>query len=543
MRTVSPPPAFRRRFLTSIVAALLAVGGLWPAAAAAADRAASPDHSAADASDTTDARDTAAAIASRIDAAVESRWASDGITPTEPASDSDFLRRASLDLTGRIPTVAEARDFLDDPTPSAEKRRQLVRRLFDDPTHLVHQTNVWRTILIPEAGTDLIARQFVPEFEDWLRRRLLAGQSYDELVREVLCVPRLQMSVEAGPSQPRAFFEIRQDQPDRVAAATSRAFLGVRLECAQCHDHPFDDWRQDQFWQLAAFFAPAERFDDDGNPIVEIAVPETDRTVQAAFLDGGVPEVEFDARRPLAEWITDAENPYFAAAIANRMWALFLGAGLVEPVDDFSPYNEPTHPELLDVLAEGVREAGFDLDVLAEAIVLSRPYGLSSRTADDPNADPADLARMAVRALTPEQLYDSLTQATGRLRPFDPAQAVNFNNDQDRSRFLERFARESMAARDQPSSILQALMMMNGEFIGDATRLEEGRTLTALAEAPFLSDDDRIDVLYLAAYARRPTQSEQDLAQAYLASSQTPREGLADLFWALLNSSEFLFNH
>ena len=489
---------------------------------------------------------SAVTIARQIDDAIEAAWSAADVSPTEVAGDGEFHRRLRLDVTGRIPTVAEARDYLDDPRPAAEKRIELVRDVFADPTHLVHQTNFWRTILIPEAGSDITARQYVPEFEDWLRRRLLAGVRYDDLVREVLSVPRVQLMDAGGgtpASLPGAFFDLRRDQPELLATATSRAFLGVRLDCAQCHDHPFDDWKQDQFWQLAAFFAPAEEYDADGCPLPAIAIPETDRTVAAAFLDGSEPARDFDPRRPLAEWITARENPYFARATANRLWAQFFGAGLVEPVDDFSKYNQPSHSALLKTLAEAVRTTDYDLDRVAEAITLTRAYGLSSRAAVNDGADPDDLTRMPVRALNPEQLYDSLSQATGRLRAFDSSQPVNFNADADRTAFLERFARESVAARDQPSSILQALMMMNSAFIGDATDLESSRTLRAVLDAPFLTEQDRIETLYLAAYARRPTQAERDAASAFLAGSTATDEAFADLFWVLLNSGEFLFNH
>ena len=490
-----------------------------------------------------DRGESAVAIAADIDAALGKAWAADEVVPAERCGDGEYLRRICLDVIGRIPTAAEAREFVTDPTPSDQKRRRLAAELFGRPTHLIHQTNIWRGILIPEASSDIQSRQLVPEFEEWLRRRLLAGRRYDDLVRELLTVPRLEMSVEAGDARPSAFFEIRNDEPERLAASTTRAFLGVRLECAQCHDHPFDDWKQDQFWQLAAFFAQPTEFDDQGRPLPSIAVPETERTVAAVFPDGGEPDASFDPRQPLAEWITGRDNAYFSRAIANRLWAQFFGAGLVEPVDDFSPYNPAHYPDVLDAVAKAVRDSDFDLDLVAHSLTQTKLYGLSSATSDPSHHDAAAFGRMPVRALSPEQLYDSLSQATGRLRVFDPSQPVNFNGDEARSRFLEQFARESVAARDQASSILQALMMMNGDYVSSAVDLSESRTLAAVAGAPFLSTDDRVDALYLAAYARLPTRQERDLASTAVGASASERDGLADLFWAMLNSSEFLFNH
>ena len=263
---------------------------------------------------------------------------------------------------------------------------------------------------------------------------------------------------------------------------------------------------------------------------------------RTTFPDESIPTAAFDPRQPLADWIVSDRNRYFAPAVANRLWAQFFGAGLVEPVDDFSPANPATHPAVLAILADAIRDSGYDLELVSEAIVLTELYGLSSAT-DESDSDPVLLTRMPVRAMTPEQLYDSLSQATGRLRPFDPSQPVNFNNDEDRTRFLERFAREAVAARDQGSSILQALMLMNGAFIGDATDLAESRTLAAIATSPFLAPAEQVDALYLAAYARYPRRDESARAVAYLVESASPEEGLADLFWVLLNSGEFVFNH
>lgn len=491
--------------------------------------------------------DEAAQLAAKITAAVESHWQSIGVEPAERADDAEFFRRASLDLVGRIPTAAETRDFIEN--RSDQKRAVAIRELLRKPTHVVHFTNVWRSILLPEASSDVNVRAFVPGFEDWLRQRLLSGKKYDDLVREILTVPRLQVTMDGGgpmmsrpvDATPSAFYDAKGDTPESLAAASSRAFLGVRLECAQCHDHPFDPWTQDQFWELAAFFAAPGI---DGPP--SIKVHDSKRKVGPKFPDGTEPvSITGDARPALAEWITSGENPYFARALANRLWAHFFGSGLVEPVDDFSPSNPPTHPELLDLLANSLVEADYDIKTLIQAIVLSRPYQLTSRATNNISSDeiPETLARMPVRALRPEQLYDSLCQATGRFRVFNPNESVNFNNDADRTQFLEQFAREMGAATEQPTSILQALMLMNGQFIGESTELTESRTLAAIVESPFLTTNDKIESLYLTALTRKPTGDEANRASVYLQASDSESEGLADLFWALLNSSEFLFNH
>lgn len=491
--------------------------------------------------------DPSGQLANEITAVVQSHWQSNGIEPAERSSDAEFLRRVHLDLVGRIPTAAEARDFLESSDP--EKRRKLIQQLMQRPTYVVHFTNVWRAILLPEAGSDVAVRGVVPGFEDWLRQRLLSGKKYDDLVREILTVPRLQApmmgqqqpSVVQRSATPSAFYEAKGDTPESLAAASSRAFLGVRLECAQCHDHPFDAWTQQQFWELAAFFAAPGI---DGPPTIKIH--DSDRAVAPKFPDGTEPTaMTGDARQALAEWITSRENPYFAKAVANRLWAHFFGRGLVEPVDDFSPSNPATHPEILELLAEAVVTADYDITVLVEGIVRSRPYQLTSRATNGISSDeiPDTLARMPVRALQPEQLYDSLCQATARFEFFDSSQPVNFNNDENRTQFLEQFARELGSATEQSSSILQALMLMNGEFIGTATDLSTSRSLTAIVEAPFFTVEQRVDSLYLTALSRLPSESERARVTTYVNEGESEADGLADVFWSLLNSSEFLFNH
>lgn len=481
--------------------------------------------------------EAAGELTTRLNAAIAAIWEAESVRPAPVSDDAAYFRRLNLDLVGRIPTAAEAQAFIDSAAP--DKRRGAVAELLGRPTHVVHFTNFWRGVLLPEAAADVSVRGFVPGFEDWLRQRLLAGQRYDDLVREVLTTPRITMELTPGEATPAAFFDAKGDTPEALAAASSRAFLGVRMECAQCHDHPFDPWTQEQFWQLAAFFklsAPGRA------PSIEIM--EGGGRVSATFPDGTVPEFSTrDPRAELAEWIVSPENPYFAKAIANRLWAHFFGAGLVEPVDDFSPSNPSVRPELLEIVAEALIESGYDMSAVMAGIVGTDAYQLSSLRTDASQDDETAFARTPVRAMTPEQLYDSLCQATGRFIVFDPSQPVNFSRDADRSAFLEQFAREPSAATRQPSSILQSLMLMNGSFIGSATDLEDSRTLSAIAAAPFLDTGERVETLYLATLSRRPSEGELRRSQMYLAGSGDEAAGLADLFWTLLNSPEFLFNH
>jgi hypothetical protein len=372
------------------------------------------------------------ALVETIDRLIAARWAEAKTQPAPPADDAEYLRRVSLDLTGKIPSASQVREFLDDPSP--DKRAKLVERLLASPSYSAHMTHLWRALLLPEATSDVRVEYFATNFDPWLRKRFAENAGYDRIVREILTVSlgdntRDFNPVGRGTPTPYAFFAAKEGKPENLAASSARLFLGIRLECAQCHDHPFAHWKRDQFWGLAAFFGEVERV-GEGDAFFqarelpgrrELAVPGSDRVVQAAFLDGSQTEwrPKVPARTILAEWITSPENPYFARATANRLWALFFGTGIVDPVDDLSANVQPSHPELLDELARQLTDHQFDLKFLIRAITASRAYGLSS-AGYAPGQDDAHLyARMAVRGLTPRQLYDSLVQASGIRREPD----------------------------------------------------------------------------------------------------------------------------
>ena len=285
-----------------------------------------------------------------------------------------------------------------------------------------------------------------------------------------------------------------------------------------------------------------------------IKIPDTDIVVPTRFLGGAEPDWKQtpDSRANLAQWITSKDNPYFAKAAVNRVSAHHFGIGIVDPVDDFGMNNPPSHPEILDLLAKEFIAHEYDFKFLIRAITASKAYQLSSVRSDQSQDNPRQFARMSVRGLTAEQIFDSLAQATGYLQPFDPEQPLNFNQDQARQEFLETF--ESDAGIERQSTILQALALMNGSFASDATSVKEilrtrndkNGTLIAIAEAPFFTPEQRIEALFLATLSRFPTASEKTRFLSYLkdnAASDVPGRPLADLFWALLNTTEFLSNH
>lgn len=501
------------------------------------------------------ATDEARELARTIDRLLAQRWAEAKVPPVEPADDAEYLRRVYLDLIGKIPAAADARDFLDDPDP--EKRSKLVDRLLDSPAYLARATELWRQMLLPEADTDDQARLVTPPFEAWLRRKVAEGTGYDEIVREILTA-RLggrdgnPLNSRAAPS-PAAFYLAKQGKPENLAAGTARVFLGIRLECAQCHDHPFAAWKREQFWQFAAFFAGVQRQGpEDGYGAVreipnrrELAISGTDRIVKAKHLDGHEPQWggRVGGRELLARWVTSGDNPYFARAVANRVWARFFGTGIVEPVDDLGDENPPSHPELLDELARQFVAHDYDLKFLIRAITATQAYGLTSAVRREGTMPPELFAAMPVRALSPGQLYASLVQATG-IRDGGRGSMMAVNDA--RGRFFELFANRDEKPTEGQTSILQALTLMNGPLVSNATSLEMGDTLAAIADAPYMTTAERIEALYLAALTRRPRPEETALLVEYVEGggpAGDPGKALADVLWALLNGPEFKHNH
>jgi Protein of unknown function (DUF1549)/Protein of unknown function (DUF1553) len=525
------------------------------------------------------AEDATRLLVETIDRLIAAGWAEHRVEPAAPADDAEFLRRVSLDLAGRIPSAGEAHEFLEDPSP--EKRRRLVDRLLAGPAYVAHFTTIERRLMIPEADTNRQLRLVAPAFEAWLRRQVAGNVGYDQVVRELLTVPVVpdrsgQPTVVVpgfGPVQepsPLPFYLAKEVKGENLAASTARLFLGLRLECAQCHNHPFATWTREQFWGYAAFFSGLE---SQGPPAAvalagtirevpnrhEATVPGTSKVVQAAFLDGALPawRPEVATRAILAEWMVSPENPFFARAAVNRVWAHLFGVGLVDPVDDMGADNPPSHPELLDALARSFVDHGFDRKLVIRAIVLSRPYQLSSA---GPRADEAvpvldaseDLAtsrlfaRMAVRGLSGEQLYASLAQAVGLVAEEAPIGRVAPVANTPRAAFLERFAGQEERPAEAQTSILQALALMNGGLVSGATSLEEGATLSAIAEVPYLDPPGRVEELFLATLSRRPTPEESARLVNYLergGPARDRRKALSDVFWALLNSPEFHLNH
>lgn len=504
---------------------------------------------------------TDAEVVRRVDDALDRVWTEKGVDPVAGATDVQLLRRAYLDLAGRIPTVTEVRTFLDD--TREDRYEHLVDDLLSSPDHASQMAAVWRSFLIPE-GVDLNAFGGREAFEKWLAGRFASGAPYDAIVRELLLAEgRLSRS------GPLLFYTALKLDAHQLAARTSRAFLGMRLECAECHDHPFEPWTQNDFWSFAAFFARISRPKAELETVSrvmrvhdiehgEVMLPQTDTVVTPRFLGQTVvvpssPNPDATGRRrQLAEWLTAAGNPYFARATVNRAWSHLFGRGIVDPVDDFGATNPPLSPQLLDTLASHFIDSGFNLQALLRTIVTCKAYRLTSGSgnlSDAPQHVEVRLrafAQMNVKTLTAEQLYDCIAVAT-LLAPENQITdytALRFGNSQ-RDGFLRQFAAPSSNRSEFLAGIPQALLLMNGSLTQNATG-EQSSGLIRSLQAPFFTDEQRIDVMFMATLSRPATRDEKRWFGEMLAADATADQRaatLSDLLWALINSSEFMFNH
>ena len=513
---------------------------------------------------------TSARMAGRIDTLLKACWARNGVEPVSPAGDEEFIRRAYLDLTGRIPSVSEARRHIDAAASSGSGgagsssagsgrawRERLIDELLAGRDHAAHLATVWRKILLPDAAS-LDRYGGTAAFEGWLAAGFRDNTPYDQIVRELLLAEG-----RAGEPGPMLFYSALQFKPEAIAGRTARAFLGVRMDCAECHDHAFDPrWKQEDFWGYAAFFARISRPQakmETISPVLrvqdsrrgDVTLPGGDDIVAPRIPLGEAVENEADGasrRQRLADWLTAADNPHFSRATVNRVWAHLFGRPIVEPVDDMRDDGRAVCPELLNELAERFAAGGFDLRRLFKALTMSEAYQLSSRSSEDAPTRLQYFAQMNVKPFTSEQLYDSISLAA----QFEPA-AAESGEDRSLSRisnttrrtFVERFRAPPGHVTDYHAGIPRTLAMMNGPLISSATDLECCGLLRSL-QAPFLSDSQRIETLFLATLSRKPRDDERGvLLEQFSAadSDEDKQEILADVLWALLNSAEFTLNH
>jgi hypothetical protein len=499
------------------------------------------------ATDTSKSKD-GVAMAARIDELLAKSWEEAGVTPAAPASDSEFLRRVYLDLVGVIPRASEVREFNADTRP--DKRVVVIERLLTAPRHSTHMATILRNRILP-VGVDPTHDREALGLQKWLRTRFAKNLRYDNLVGGLL------MTSGGDDLGPALYFRANDLAPEKMAASAAELFLGLKLQCAECHDHPYAHWKQRDFWGVAAFFArvksPDERQMGD-NPFRlidtdrgEVMVPNTTETVPPKYLSGGAAEHDrWQSRRAqFTTWMASSDNKWFSRAAANWTWTELFGLPLVDSLDMTDNPDPTPREQLLDELATHFARSGFDLRDLWRTIASSRAYQLSSRSEGDKPPAANLFAYKLPRPLTPEQLYDSFAV----LVPRDVAgqefyrSMSSIDEDPMRMQFVRAMRPPPGASTEFRGSTLQALQTMNGMVMAGLTASQSNRLLAAL-DAPFMTDYDRIDSLYMATLSREPDASERDEAIKML-GSKSPEERAqvqSDLLWALLNSTEFAFN-
>ncbi|MBM4074394.1 MAG: DUF1553 domain-containing protein [Planctomycetes bacterium] len=489
-------------------------------------------------------------IAFTIDEHFADAFRSQDVVPAPAADDAEFLRRVHLDLIGIPPNVDVIRSFLADSSP--DKRTRIVNILISDPKHADHFAVTWRALLLPEATNDAQLRYFQPGLESWLRQKAIDRIGFDKIVRELLCVPIA--GPEAAPQMvlrdlkqpnPIAFVASKGGDPATIAASAIRLFLGVRLECAQCHDHPFENWTQTQFWNQAAFFAGIERRGRSPfSPLVEdpgrreIKMMDKSETVMPILLNGDVPSIDsgMTPRTTWANWMTSKDNERFSQAIVNRLWGQLMGEGFVTPVDDFGTGNAPSHPELLNELARNFVNSDFQLQTMYAGICLSHSYQRTSRTTDPSQEMPGRFARMNIKPMSGEQFFATVAQAIDYQPPVQ-SQGAGRGDDPVRRRILNEFATAENYS-DPETSVSQALMLMNSSLINDAIHRRNEEPIQESVET-------MVESLFLKVLCRPPRSEEIKAIESYMdqADDNNKERQIADILWSLLNTAEFRWNH
>ncbi len=478
-----------------------------------------------------------------IDRLLQEHWDREQITAAPNCDDPEFCRRVWLDLAGVAPPVAEVRQFLMN--SSTDKRSRLIDRLLRSPRHASHMASRWTDILLPSAAAAQPGtRANVASLHRWLQRQFLDNTPYDYFVSSFLTAGG------AGNSGPAIFYTSHSLQPEKLAAATSRIFMGIQLQCAECHDHPFDRWTQEDFWHYAAFFSQLRQSNAgrggttiiDDFPGGEVRLPGSSQVMAPRYPGISEPPEKDPAdhrRRQLTIWMASRDNPFLAHAAVNRAWDHLFGRGLVDPVDAMDAGNRSLHPELLDHLAQYLIQQRFDMRDLYAAIARSAAYSQTSSIPEALRPPQDSFAAMNVKTLTASQFYDSMRQNVYRrsaLLATDPASPERALRDQ----FLSRMKAVDTSPRDYPNGVVQVLGLMNGPEVAGATD-ENSSALLAAIEAPFFDDVQRIEILFLATLSRQPSEKEMNSFGTHLSAAETSQqrgEALSDLLWILLNTAE-----
>jgi hypothetical protein len=499
-----------------------------------------------------------------IDAYTQKKWQELGLVPSEVCTDEQFIRRLSIDLTGTLPTPARVMAFAADPDP--QKRDKLVDALLESPEYSFFFANKWADVLRVKRRGEPGRAKGTFAFHDWIRTAIANDMPYDELARSVLgaCGDEI--------TTPPVVWYKELQTPEQFVDDTAQVFLGLRMACAQCHHHPYEKWSQDDYWGLAAFFARINRKavplpgEIPGQTPGRLVIATrghgnvtNKRTGQAAVmkpLDGKPMEVGpfDDPRQKLVDWMTTADNPFFARAVANRYWAHFFNRGIVDPPDDMRVTNPPSNPALLDELAKDLVKNHYSLKHLVRTICQSRTYQLSSVPNDFNKHDKQNYARYYPRRLSAEVLLDAVGQVTDSPTAFNglpqdqhaPKRAIMLPDESFSSYFLDVFGRPQRISaceceRVAEANLAQALHLLNSDEIQGKLSRGGGRADKLAADKR--ADSEKVDELFLWAIARRPTSEQREVALAHIAKhAMNKKLAYENILWALLNTKEFIFN-
>lgn len=470
------------------------------------------------------------------------------IAPSGRANDAEYTRRVYLDILGTLPTSDEVLEFLND--ESAGKRQRMVNDLLRRPEYADIWALRWSDVL--RVDRQKLGHKNAQAYYRWIREQFASNRPFDEVARDIITA--------SGPlaNEPAGHFYQVVAKPGERASTLSQVFLGIRIACAECHHHPFDRWSQTDFYGMAGFFQPVSPKQTSRGTLLALSKtrplvhPRSKTPVLPHALGQPTPDElsEGDPRVELAEWLTADENPFFARAITNRVWARFLGRGIVEPVDDFRETNPPSNPQLLDALAEHFVQSGYDLHELMRYITASETYQRSSQPNPSNLNDEWNYSRGLLKRMDAEVLYDAINQVTGSSDKFQGvprrSRAIELWDSEVQHEFLRLFGRPQRKTsceceRAGQPSVSQVLHILNSPNLEAKLRHPRGRVLQLASQHP--NDIELATTLYLTFFARSPTPDELREATQHFAKSSDRPNATIDLAWAMMNSLEFLFNH
>ena len=476
-----------------------------------------------------------------------------GLTPSAECDDAKFLRRIHLDIIGRLPSPLEVRQFLAD--ERSDKRLRAIDALLERPEYADHWAAKWADLLRPNPYR--VGIKSVVNYDNWLRDAFRTNKPYDQFVRELITADG-----SAWQNGAAVLFRDRRDPPE-ITTLVSQLFLGIRLECAKCHHHPFEKWSQDDYYSFAAYFARLGRKGQGisapisgGEETIMVAAkgsvehPLTGESLSPRPLFGEAPAINdpAEARKALATWVTSDDNPFFAQVMANRVWADLMGRGIVEPIDDLRATNPPTNGPLLEALAEEFRKSKYDIKQLIRLICSSRVYSLSSLPNERNAGDRQNYSRRYRTRLRAEVLLDAVSDITGVNESFQAmppdSKASQIWTTRVNSVFLDTFGRpnenqDPPCERTTDATVTQTLHLMNAPQLHQRVTSDAGRA--AQLAASERTSDQIVEDVYLLVYSRLPDETERIIGRGLFTEEGSRRRVTEDLMWALMNTPEFMF--